>query len=100
MRVIKSSTVRARGPSCPRTNSCPGMEVPEPRQLQRSTVGLSPAIPQKWAGTRIDPPISVPNPAGLPYAAMAAASPPEEPPGVRSGLCGFTVRPKNGLTLS
>ena len=49
-----------------------------------------PVTPQKAAGWRIEPPVSVPVAAGARRAAMAAELPPEEPPGTRDtsqGLC-------------
>ena len=45
-----------------------------------------PTRPQKAAGWRIDPPVSVPVAAMVMRAATAAAEPPEEPPGTRSRL--------------
>ena len=42
-----------------------------------------PVMPQKLAGWRIEPPVSVPVAAGVRRAATAAALPPEEPPGMR-----------------
>lgn len=56
--------------------------MPEKRMVKRPVVE---------AGRRRDPPISVPTPRGLPYEAMRADSPPEEPPGVRLRLRGFVV---------
>jgi hypothetical protein len=44
---------------------------------------LSDAIPQQNAGLRSEPPISLPRPIGLMPVAIAAASPPLEPPAVR-----------------
>src|SRR5678815_505911 len=40
-----------------------------------------PVMPQKLAGWRIEPPVSVPVAAGAMRAATAAAEPPDEPPG-------------------
>ena len=40
-------------------------------------------MPHSAAGTRVEPPVSVPSPAGAMRAAMAAAVPPDEPPGMR-----------------
>jgi len=48
----------------------------------RPGVGFSPQIPQKWAGTRIEPPPSLPTPPAEHPAAIAAASPPLERPRV------------------
>jgi len=73
-------TVRAIGPTTPS----------QPKELSpggmwpvlgiRPGVGLSPQMPQKWAGTRMEPPPSLPIPPKERPAAMAAASPPLEPP--------------------
>src|SRR5439155_20973443 len=63
-------------------------------------VGLSPQIPLKCAGTRIDPPPSLPTPPADIPAAIAAASPPLDPPGVRARSHGLLVRPYNKLSLS
>ena len=43
-----------------------------------------PVMPQKLAGWRIEPPVSVPVAAGSRRAATAAAEPPDEPPGTRA----------------
>ena len=43
-------------------------------------VGLSPTKPQKAAGSRTDPQVSVPSAARARFPASAAAEPPEEPP--------------------
>ena len=45
-----------------------------------------PAMPQKAAGWRIEPPVSVPVAPRHSRAATAAAEPPELPPGTRSLL--------------
>ena len=42
--------------------------------------GFRPYTPQKWAGARIDPPMSLPSSRGVMPAATAAAAPPEDPP--------------------
>jgi hypothetical protein len=65
----------------------------------RPLVGFT-AMPQKCAGTRIDPERSLPIPAGESCAATAAASPPLDPPAVRFKSCGLFVRPKIGLSVS
>src|SRR5207249_1843256 len=59
----------------------------------RPWVGLSVAMPQKWAGTRRLPPESLPKPRGDAPAATIAASPPLLPPHVREVSNGLTVRP-------
>src|SRR6185369_633507 len=48
-----------------------------------------PVIPQKEAGWRIEPPVSVPVAAGASRAATATALPPDEPPGMRDVSHGF-----------
>ena len=59
----------------------------------RPEVGLRPAMPLKCAGSRMLPPVSLPMSRGEPPAAMIAAAPPLEPPGVRSGFQGLFARP-------
>ena len=66
----------------------------------RPGVGFSPATPQKCAGMRMDPPPSLPNPPAEQQAAMAAASPPLDPPGVRVRSHGLCVRPVMELSQS
>ena len=56
-------------------------------------VGLRPQMPQKCAGTRIEPPPSLPNPAAEQPEAIAALSPPLDPPAVTSRFQGLFVRP-------
>ncbi len=53
-----------------------------------------PTTPHRAAGWRIEPPVSVPIPSGVWYAATAAALPPLLPPGTRSSAHGFAVGPK------
>jgi hypothetical protein len=52
-----------------------------------------PVMPQNAAGWRIEPPVSVPVAAGARRAAMAAAEPPEEPPGTACASHGFFTAP-------
>ncbi len=59
----------------------------------RARVGLSATSPQKLAGMRIDPPMSLPCAEGTRPAATAAAEPPLEPPGVWSRCQGLWVAP-------
>ena len=56
-------------------------------------VGLCAQMPQKWAGTRKEPPISEPSDKGPKPAASAADDPPDEPPGVRVLSHGLWVAP-------
>ena len=57
-------------------------------------------MPLKCAGTRIEPPPSLPTPAADMPEAIAAASPPLEPPGVRSKSHELLVRPYRRLSVS
>ena len=58
-----------------------------------------PVMPQKLAGWRIEPPVSVPVAAGTRRAATAAAEPPEEPPGTRLSSHGFWTGAKAEFSL-
>ena len=78
-----SATVRVSIPSIPSAES-----PSSGRRRDRPRAGLSPTSPQQAAGILIDPPPSVPWAAGTIPAATAAAAPPEDPPGVRSGVPG------------
>jgi len=57
-------------------------------------VGFSPMTPQCDAGFRIEPPVSEPSVKSARLAAIAAAGPELEPPGISSGFVGFFVGPK------
>ena len=59
----------------------------------RPGVGFRPQMPVKCAGTRMEPPPSLPTPPADMPAAIAAASPPLEPPGVRRRSHGLLVGP-------
>src|ERR1700677_247657 len=59
---------------------------------------LSPTRPVREEGMRIDPPPSVPNPNGVTPAAMDAAAPALEPPGVLTTFQGLRVIPVKGLS--
>ena len=50
-------------------------------------------MPQKAAGWRMEPPVSVPVAAGASMAATAAAEPPDEPPGTSFVSHGFRTGP-------
>src|SRR4051794_27222400 len=63
-----------------------------PREM-RPRLGLSPTSPQQAAGTRSEPPPSLPWPSGTIPAATATAEPPDDPPGVRVGSHGLRVGP-------
>jgi hypothetical protein len=59
----------------------------------RPAVGRIEAMPQKAAGMRSEPPMSLPRPSGEAPAAISAASPPLLPPQDRSIFRGLLVRP-------
>ncbi len=66
----------------------------------RPGVGFNPQMPQKCAGSRIDPPPSLPTPPAESPAAIAAASPPLDPPAVRveiPGIVGAAIKKIVGL---
>src|SRR4051794_10032499 len=56
-------------------------------------------MPQKAAGTRIDPSVSSATPRGARRAAMAAAVPPLLPPGMRARSYGLRTAPNARLLL-
>src|ERR1700733_15452885 len=60
----------------------------------RPSDAFIPESPQHAAGIRIEPPPSEPVASGTMPAAMAAALPPEDPPGGCSRLHGLSVGPK------
>ena len=66
----------------------------------RPCVAFSETIPVWAAGPRTEIARSVPRPSGDMPAAIAADSPPLEPPGVRSRFQGLFVRPVRRLSLS
>ena len=59
-----------------------------------------PVMPQKAAGWRMEPPVSVPVAAATRRAATAAALPPEEPPGTRVVSQGLRTGPKAEFSLA
>src|SRR5262249_62092725 len=64
---------------------------------RRVSLGRCPYTPQKTAGTRMEPPMSLPTSRALSPAAIAAALPPLDPPGVRPRSHGLLARPWMGL---
>jgi hypothetical protein len=64
-----------------------------PAVERRPCVVRMPKIPQNEAGTRTDPPVSVPKAKSQSPAATAAAEPEEEPPGTRPGARGLIGGP-------
>ncbi|CAM4363957.1 hypothetical protein COSO111634_37990 [Corallococcus soli] len=95
----RSATERASGPEHAmwRTWRGPsGMSGMWPALETRSSVGLMLTMPQKCAGSRTEPPMSLPTSNGVRPAATAADAPPLEPPGVRVRSCGLWARPSSG----
>lgn len=68
------------GPVVPRIDSAPAMAADQPAVGNRRVVGLKPKSPLLAAGTRMDPPMSVPIPRIEPRSPISAPSPPDEPP--------------------
>src|ERR1700736_3552923 len=68
-----------------------------PATDKRPNVVRRPYRPQKLAGTRIDPPVSVPSAKSQSFAATADAEPLEDPPGTRVGAFGLIGVPKCGF---
>ena len=99
-KICKSATVRAMGPTTPIKANGPPALGKCPVEGMRPGVGFNPQIPQKCAGTRIDPPPSLPTPPAESPAAIAAASPPLDPPAVRERSQGLLVRPYKRLSVS
>src|SRR4030088_1561965 len=66
----------------------------------RPSDALKPDRPQRADGMRIEPPPSDPVARGTIPAAMAAALPPDEPPGDLVRSQGFRVAPNTGLSVS
>src|SRR5271170_5413225 len=87
-----SATVRAIGPTTPSQGNAPLLGGKWPVAGIRPGVGFSPQMPQKCAGTRTEPPPSLPTPPAEQPAAMAAASPPLEPPAEYARFHGLLVR--------
>ena len=63
----------------------------------RPTVGRRPTMPHRPAGTRTDPPPSMPRAKAASPAATAAADPDDDPPAKRPVSCGFTGVPQIGF---
>ena len=78
--TFTSSAGSPASSACPRTGTTP-------------QVGLCPYTPQKCAGIRIEPLLSLPTSSALKPAASALAEPPDEPPGERVASHGLTVAP-------
>src|SRR5205814_347691 len=79
--------------ACTPTVSKVGANGMTPATEMKSCDGRNPQIPQLLAGTRTDPPVSVPNAKSTSPHATAEAEPLEDPPGTRSGARGFSGVP-------
>ena len=92
----QSSTVRAMGPIVSRVRESGNT----PRLSIRPSLVLNPTMPQKPAGARIEPPVSLPIAQGARPPATATAAPDEDPPAMRgvTGSRGFLGVPKCGLS--
>src|SRR5262245_51270917 len=77
-----SSTERVSGPGV----SSVELRGRTPYVLIRPAVTLRPTVPHQAAGSRTDPPVSVPMAIGARPAATATPEPLDEPPGVRCTL--------------
>src|SRR5215472_4224309 len=95
-----SPMVRAMGPTTPIQPKAPADEGKCPVAGTRPGVGFNPQMPQKWAGTRMEPPPSLPTPPIEQPAAMAAASPPLDPPDEYARFHGLLVFPVRRLLVS
>src|SRR5205823_3644172 len=69
-----------------------------PARPTRPYVGLRPTTPQQAAGSRIEPPVSLPRAPTTKPAATAAAEPLEEPPAAWPRFHGFWTSPWWGLS--
>src|SRR5215469_16002447 len=98
--ICKSPTVLAIGPTTPICAKGPAPTGKCPVEGTRPGVGFNPQIPQKCAGTRIDPPPSLPTPPAEHPEAIAAASPPLDPPAVLDRSQGLLVLPWRRLSVS
>ena len=78
-----SATVRAIGPAVSRVWLMGSTPAAGYRCRLPPVEGRRPTVPVKAAGTRTEPPVSLPSPAGAIRAAIAAAVPPDDPPGMR-----------------
>ncbi len=90
-----SSTVFVSGPAW----SSDEANAIIPNLLTLPYVGFIPTTPQKAAGWRIDPPVSVPIEPRQRDADVATAEPPLDPPGTLSVSQGFFVGPKYEVSV-
>src|ERR1700759_4189469 len=92
-RSARSSTLRAIGPFTPRLRSIFAAGVCATRPM----LGRMPTMPQKLAGWRSEPPMSVPWASQAVPVASATAAPPEEPAAEREVAQGLRVAPNTSL---
>src|SRR4051812_5273838 len=95
MAAAQAFEVRAIGPAWSKL----GASGQQPSSDTSPWVGLKPTVPVQAAGMRTEPPLSVPIAASARPAASAAALPPLDPPGVRSGAIGLGTQPKWSFSL-
>src|SRR5215213_7526533 len=101
--IVIGASVASRTPatrcnsSPPRANTPTVSSVGEngmtPATEMRPCDGRQPQMPQLLAGTRTDPPVSVPIAKSTSPHATADAEPLDEPPGTRSGAAGLSGVP-------
>src|SRR6266853_5865404 len=91
----RSSTLRAIGPCTPILRSILAIGVCATRPM----LGRIPTTPQKLAGLRSEPPISVPWASHAVPVASATAAPPEEPAADRDRSHGLSVAPNTSLKV-
>ena len=84
----------ARGP----TVSADGTRGKTPSRGIRPWVTFKPNVPHSAAGTRTEPPVSVPIAIEVMPADTAAPDPPDDPPGDVSGSHGFLTAPMCGFS--
>src|SRR6516162_7199115 len=91
----RSSTLRAIGPCTVRLRSILNAGLCATRPM----LGRRPTTPQKLAGLRSEPPMSVPWASQAVPTASATAAPPEEPEADRDRSHGLRVAPKTSLKV-
>src|SRR4029077_7472889 len=91
----RSSTLRAIGPCTVRLRSILNAGVCATRPM----LGRRPTTPQKLAGLRSEPPMSVPCASQAMPVARDTAAPPEEPDADREVSHGLRVAPKTSLKV-
>src|SRR4051812_2202786 len=89
----QSATVRAIGPQWSSVSVFGWI----PAVSTSPNVGFRPTMPQADAGTRTEPPVSVPGARSTSPAASATADPEEEPPGIRDSSCGLRTGGRPGV---